>query len=274
MKAARTRAIATVVALVPVLAWTLFPIYWIAAASFKTELGLYARPPQWLFTPILDNYRRVLTNIPFVEYLTNSVVIAAGTTVGSLVLGTLAGYGFARFAFRGSATVRFLVLVTRMAPRMVLVVPYYLMMQRLGLLDTYTGLLVAYVSFALPFSIWLLIGFFVEVPLEVEEAALIDGCSRLAALVRVVIPIAAPGLAVAAIFAFLVSWNEFLFALILSGVRAKTLPVVIAGLSTDVGPLYGEMSAAAVMVMLPNVVMTVALQRYVVKGLTLGAVKG
>jgi len=274
VKPTRTRAVATGLVLVPALAWTLFPIYWIAAASFKTELGLYARPPQWVFAPILDNYRRVLTNIPFVEYLTNSLVIAAGTTVGSLVLGTLAGYGFARFAFRGSAAVRFLVLVTRMAPRMVLVVPYYLMMQRLGLLDTYTGLLVAYVSFALPFSIWLLIGFFVEVPIEVEEAALIDGCSRLGALVRVVIPIAAPGLAVAAIFAFLVSWNEFLFALILSGVRAKTLPVVIAGLSTDVGPLYGEMSAAAVMVMLPNIVMTLVLQRYVVKGLTLGAVKG
>jgi multiple sugar transport system permease protein len=108
----------------------------------------------------------------------------------------------------------------------------------------------------------------------VEEAAMIDGCNRLSVLLRVVIPIAAPGLAVAAIFAFLVSWNEFLFALILSGVRAKTLPVVIAGLSTDVGPLYGEMSAAAVMVMLPNIAMTLLLQRYVVKGLTLGAVKG
>jgi multiple sugar transport system permease protein len=274
VKPTRTAAVLTALALVPILAWTLFPIYWIATASFKTELSLYARPPQWLFSPILDNYRRVLTNIPFFEYLTNSLVIAAGTTVGSLVLGTLAGYGFARFAFPGSDAVRFLVLVTRMAPRMVLVVPYYLLMQRLGLLDTYTGLLVAYVSFALPFSIWLLIGFFADVPLEVEEAAMIDGCNRLSVLLRVVIPIAAPGLAVAAIFAFLVSWNEFLFALILSGVRAKTLPVVIAGLSTDVGPLYGEMSAAAVMVMLPNIAMTLLLQRYVVKGLTLGAVKG
>jgi multiple sugar transport system permease protein len=186
----------------------------------------------------------------------------------------LAGYGFARFTFRGARAVRFLVLVTRMAPRLVLVVPYYLLMQRLGLLDTYVGLLVAYVSFALPFSIWLLIGFFVDVPPEIEEAAMIDGCTRLGVLLRVVIPIVAPGLVVAAIFAFLVSWNEFLFALILSGVRTKTLPVVIAGLSTDAGPLYGEMSAAAVMVMLPNIVMTLALQRYVVRGLTLGAVKG
>ena len=157
-----------------------------------------------LLTPILDNYRRVLYNIPFFEYLTNSLVVAIGTTVGSLVLGTLAGYGFARFRFPGSDAVRFLVLVTRMAPRMVLVVPYYLLMQRLGLLDTYTGLLIAYVSFALPFSIWLLIGFFMDVPLEIEEAAMIDGCGRVGVLLRIVIPIVAPGLVVAAIFAFLV----------------------------------------------------------------------
>jgi multiple sugar transport system permease protein len=227
-----------------------------------------------VFTPVLDNYRRVLTNIPFFEYVTNSLVVAIGTTVGALVLGILAGYGFARFRFRGSNAVRFLVLVTRMAPRMALVVPYYLMVQKLGLLDTYAGLLIAYVSFALPFAIWLLIGFFAEVPVEIEEAAMIDGCGRLGVLVRVVLPIVAPGLVVAAIFAFLVSWNEFLFALILGGVRAKTLPVVIAGLTTDVGPLYGDMSAAAVMVMLPNIIMTIALQRYLVKGLTLGAVKG
>jgi len=264
----------TVAALVPILAWTLFPIYWITTASFKTELLLYARPPRWVFPPILDNYTRVLTSIPFLQYLQNSLIIAAGTTLGSLVLGTLAGYGFARFRFRLSEAVRFLVLVMRMAPRMVLVVPYFLMMQRLGLLDTYTGLLVAYVSFALPFSIWLLIGFFIDVPLEVEEAALIDGCTPFGVLVRIVIPIAAPGLVVAAVFAFLASWNEFLFALILSGVEAKTLPVVIAGLNTDAGPLYGEMSAAAVMVMLPNIVMTLVLQRYLVRGLTLGAVKG
>ena len=169
---------------------------------------------------------------------------------------------------------RFLVLVTRMVPRTVLVVPYFLMMQKVGLLDTYTGLVIAYISFALPFTIWLLIGFFMDVPIEIEEAAMIDGCGRLAVLLRVVIPVVAPGLVVAAIFAFLVAWNEFLFALILSGVNAKTLPVVIAGFTTDIGPLYGEMSAAAVMVMLPNIVMTVALQRFLVRGLTLGAVKG
>jgi multiple sugar transport system permease protein len=268
------RAWLTALALVPVLLWTLFPIYWIVTASFKTELSLYAKPPQWLFSPILDNYRRVLTNIPFLQYLTNSLVVAAGTTLGSLVLGILAGYGFVRYRFRGSAAVRFLVLVMRMAPRTVLVVPYFLMMLKLGLLDTYTGLMIAYVSFALPFTIWLLIGFFMDVPIEIEEAAMIDGCGALGVLLRVVIPIVAPGLVVAAIFAFLVAWNEFLFALILSGVNAKTLPVVIAGFTTDIGPLYGEMSAAAVMVMLPNIVMTVALQRFLVRGLTLGAVKG
>lgn len=270
----RTRRLLTILALLPVLAWTLFPLYWILTASFKTELSLYAKPPQWIFSPIFENYKRVLFNIPFFEYLWNSTLIAMGTTVGSLVLGTLAGYGFSRVKFRGSEALRFLVLLTRMVPRMTLVVPYYLMMLRIGMLDTYSGLVIAYISFALPFSIWLLIGFFDDVPIEVEEAAMVDGCTPLGTLIRVVIPIAAPGLAVAAIFAFLVSWNEFLFALILSGPASKTLPVVIAGLTTDLGPLYGEMSAAAVMVMLPNVVMTLVMQRYVVRGLTLGAVKG
>jgi multiple sugar transport system permease protein len=270
----RTRRILTILALIPVLAWTLFPLYWILTASFKTELSLYARPPQWLFSPILENYKHVLFNIPFFQYLTNSLLIALGTTVGSLILGTLAAYGFSRIKFRGSETLRFLILVTRMVPRMTLVVPYYLMLLKIGMLDTHSGLVIAYISFALPFSIWLLIGFFDDVPIEVEEAAMVDGCTPLGTLVRVVIPIAAPGLAVAAIFAFLVSWNEFLFALILSGPASKTLPVVIAGLTTDLGPLYGEMSAAAVMVMVPNVVMTLIMQRYVVRGLTLGAVKG
>jgi len=270
----RIRRILTILALIPVLLWTLFPLYWILMASLKTELRLYATPPQWIFSPILDNYKHVLFNIPFFQYLTNSLVIALGTTTGSLVLGTLAAYGFSRTKFRGSEALRFLVLVTRMVPRMTLVVPYYLLMLKIGMLDTYTGLVIAYISFALPFSIWLLIGFFDDVPIEVEEAALVDGCTPLGTLLRVVIPIAAPGLAVAAVFAFLVSWNEFLFALILSGPASKTLPVVIAGLTTDVGPLYGEMSAAAVMVMLPNIVMTLLMQRYVVRGLTLGAVKG
>jgi multiple sugar transport system permease protein len=269
-----TRKILTILALIPVLIWTLFPIYWVLTASFKTELSLYAKPPQWLFTPIIENYRRVLFNIPFFQYMTNSLVIALGTTVGSLVLGTLAAYGFSRVRFRGSEALRFLVLVTRMVPRMTLVVPYYLLMLKIGMLDTYSGLVIAYVSFAMPFSIWLLIGFFDDVPIQVEEAAMVDGCSPWGTLFRIVIPIAAPGLAVAAIFAFLVSWNEFLFALILSGPASKTLPVVIAGLTTDLGPLYGEMSAAAVMVMLPNIIMTIILQRYVVRGLTLGAVKG
>src|SRR4029078_7091 len=125
----------------------------------------------------------------FVQYLTNSLVVAVGTTIGSLVLGILAGDGVGRFRFSGSGAVVFLVLVTRMAPRTVLVVPYFLMMQKLGLLDTYTGLVIAYISFALPFTIWLLIGFFMDVPMEIEEAAMIDGCGRRGVLPPVVVPV-------------------------------------------------------------------------------------
>ncbi|HEV8676856.1 MAG TPA: carbohydrate ABC transporter permease [Methylomirabilota bacterium] len=257
-----------------ILVWTLFPIYWLVTASLKTELLLYGTPPAWWFRPVLASYARVLFNIPFPSYFLNSLIVAAFTTVGSVVLGSLAAYGFARFTFRGSRALRFFILLTRMVPRVALVMPYFLMMLALGLLDTHVGLILAYVSFALPFSTWLMIGFFDEVPAELEEAAMVDGCSRLAALARVTLPLAAPGVVVAAIFAFLVSWNEFLFALILSGIRSKTLPVVIAGFNTDIGPLYSDMSAAATLVMIPNIVMTVFLQRHVARGLTFGAVQG
>jgi multiple sugar transport system permease protein len=268
------RAAATTLLAAAVLVWTLVPLFWMLSASVKTELQLYLRPPRWLVPPVWDSYRQVLFEVPFAQYFANSLAVAAGTTVGAMGLGALAAYGFSRFAFRGAATIRFLILMTRMVPRIALVVPYFLMMLRLGLLDTYTGLILAYVSFALPFTIWLMIGFFDEVPRDVEEAAFVDGCSRYRAFRDVVLPLAAPGLVVTGIFAFLLSWNEFLFALILSGVHSKTLPVVIAGFNTDVGPLYNEMSAAAVLVMIPTVILTLALQRHVVRGLTLGAVKG
>jgi multiple sugar transport system permease protein len=257
-----------------VLAWTVIPLAWMLSASVKTELILYARPPRWIFPPVFDSYRQVLYQVPFAHYFLNSLLVAAGTTAGAMVLGCPAAYGFSRFGFRGAGIVRFLILATRMVPRIALVVPYFLMMLRLGLLDTYTGLILAYVSFALPFTVWLMIGFFDEVPRDVEEAGLVDGCSRFRVFRDVALPLAAPGLAVAGIFAFLLSWNEFLFALILSGVRSKTLPVVIAGFNTDVGPLYNQMSAAAALVMVPTLILTFALQRHVVRGLTLGAVKG
>jgi len=256
------------------LAWTLVPLVWMLSASFKTDLMLYVRPPRWFVPPVLDSYRKVLFNLPFGADFANSLIIASGTMAGGMVLGCLAAYGFSRFSFRGASVVQFLILVTRMVPRIALVVPYFLMMLHLGLLDTRVGLIFAYVSFALPFTIWLMIGFFDEVPRDVEEAAFVDGCSRARAFREVILPLAAPGLVVTGIFAFLLSWNEFLFALILSGVHSKTLPVVIAGFNTDVGPLYNEMSAAAVLVMLPTVALTLVLQRHVVRGLTLGAVKG
>lgn len=267
-------AVPASVVVLAILAWTLIPLVWMLSASLKPGLLLYAKPPRWVFEPVFDSYRRVLFNIPFGRFFLNSLVIAVGTTLGGMVLGCLAGYGFSRYGFRGADAVRFLILATRMVPRIALVVPYFLIMLRLGMLDTYAGLILAYVSFALPFTIWLMIGFFDEVPRELEEAALVDGCRPIGAFVRVVLPLAAPGLVVTSIFTFLLSWNEFLFALILSGIRSKTLPVVIAGFNTDVGPLYNDMSAGAVMVMIPTVILTLILQRYVVRGLTLGAVKG
>ena len=243
---------------------------------FKTERSLYARPPQWLFfTPVLENYRWVLGNIPFVEYLTNSLVIAIGTTVGSLVLGILAGYGFARFRFPGSDAVRFMVLVTRMAPRIVLVVPYYLMMQRLGLLDTYTGLLIAYVSFALPFTIWLLIGFFMDVPREIEEAAMIDGYSRLGAFFRVVVPISLAGILTVAIFSFTLVMQEFVYAVtFISSSRNLTVGVGVPTFLVH-GDVYfwGSLMAGCFIASVPVAILYNFFVDRFIAGFTVGAIK-
>jgi len=250
------------------------PLAWMVSASLKTDFLIYARPPRWLFHPTFVSYHRVLYEIPFVRYFLNSLVVASGTTSRRAGPGEPRGVRFARFPFPGAGVVRFLILVTRMVPRVALVVPYFLMMIRAGLLDTRAGLVLAYISFALPFAIWLLVGFFEDVPREVEEAALVDGCSTLRSFLVITVPLAAPGIVVTSIFTFLLAWNEFLFALVLSGVHAKTLPVVIAGFNTDVGPLYNDMSAAATIVMIPTILLTLILQRHVVRGLTLGAVKG
>ena len=163
----------------------------------------------------------------------------------------------------------------RMVPRIVIVLPYYVIMSELGLLDTYTSLILAYTTFALPFAIWMMIGFFQDIPVDLEEAARVDGCDRLGVLWHIVVPLAASGLAATSVFAFLLGWNEFLFSLILTSSSAtRTLPVVVAGFVTDRGVAWGEMSAGGVLIALPVIIFALLVQKYIVRGLTMGAVKG
>jgi multiple sugar transport system permease protein len=205
----------------------------------------------------------------------NTLIVASATTFFAITFGSLAAYAITRFRFPGTNAIPLFFLVMRMVPRIVIVLPYFVIMRQLGLLDSLTGLVLSYTSFALPFALWMMIGFFQDIPVDMEEAAMIDGCDRLAVLLRVTLPLAAPGLAATSVFAFLLGWNEFLFSLILtSSESSRTLPVVVSGFVTDRGIMWGEMSAAGTLIALPVIAFALMVQKYIVRGLTMGAVKG
>jgi multiple sugar transport system permease protein len=260
------------------LAAALLPVYWLATISLKRPVDQFAVPPIWLhFEPTLEHYREILEARPFGAYLWNSAVAAGGSTILALILGTLAAYGLARFKLPGGLEERlsFWIISTRMFPPIVSIVPLFLLMNRLDLLNTRLSLVLIYTSFNLPLVVWMMRGFFEEVPVEMEEAALVDGMNRWQALLRVVLPMTAPGLAATAVFCLIMAWNEFLFALVLAQTdAAMTVPVGIAGQVTHYQIRWGAMSAAGVMAMVPILVFAFAVQRYLVRGLSMGAVKG
>lgn len=263
--------------LIGIMLVVLFPIYWMVITSFKTRLELTTFPPS-LFPQIIiwDNYRDAFTNSAIPVYIRNSVIVVSISTFISLVLGTLAGYSLARFPFTPSfkENVSFWIISTRMVPPIVTIIPIFLIFKDLRILNTYLGLIIVYTGFTLPFTTWMMRVFVSEVPVDLEEAAMVDGSSRLAALVRIVLPLLAPGLAATAVFSLILVWNEFLFSLILTTTSASiTLPVGIAGYVSQFEVLWGQMSAVGTVAIIPILVFTLAVQRYLVRGLTLGAVR-
>lgn len=252
-----------------------FPFLYLLLTSFKTPLDAISVPPsvlpgQWS----LENYVIALSREGVPAALVNSVVTAVTSTAISLVLAVPAAYAITRFRTPGGQVFILAALVARMVPTIAVGVPLVEVMRTLGLTDTSFGLAIAHATISLPLSIWLMSSFFEAVPDELEEAAKVDGCTRVQALMRVVLPVVTGGLAVTAIFAFLASWNEFLFSLLLSAVRAQTTPIVIANFQSQFGLEWGAMTALAALYSLPVVLLTMFLQRHIVAGLTLGAVKG
>jgi multiple sugar transport system permease protein len=272
------RGFVAVMLLTVALVLTLAPVYWLLTISLKQPLDQFAVPPIWVrFTPTFEHYRAIWTQLNFPAYLWNSIVVAAGSSLLALTLGTMAAYGLARFRLPGGLDERlsFWIVSTRMFPPIVSIVPIFLLMNRLDLLNTRLSLALVYTSFNLPVVVWMMRGFFEEVPIELEEAALVDGMSRIGTFLRVALPLAAPGLAATAVFCLIVAWNEFLFALVLAQTDAAiTLPVGIAGQVTQYEIRWGAMSAAGVLAMIPVLIFAFAAQRYLVRGLSLGAVKG
>jgi multiple sugar transport system permease protein len=254
----------------------LFPFVWILTTSLKGNEDYFTFPPVWIPTePSLVHYSRLFTHGNGWLYFKNSLAISSLSMLAALLFSVPTAYSIARFRFGGSLFSNFLLLLRTM-PAIALVIPIYVLYSKLGITNNYFGLILLYTVFYIPFAVWLMIGFIRDVPKEIEEAALIDGCSRLQSLLRVVLPIIVPGLAVVALFAFITTWNEFLFAVILTGSETKTMMVLVAsytsGSPTDT--FYGEASASVVLGIIPAFIVAFALQRYLVKGLALGAVKG
>lgn len=252
-----------------------FPFAYLILTSFKPPSGAIAVPPtvfpqSWS----LENYRQALTTPGVGASFFHSLSAAVLSTLLSLLLAVPAAYGITRFATLGGRLFLLAALVTRMVPPVAVGVPLVGLMVTLGLRDTSVGLALAHTTISLPLSIWLMASFFEAVPAELEEAATVDGAGRLTALRQVIVPVVAGGVAVTAIFAFLASWNEFLFALLLTAVRAQTTPIVIANFQTQFGLQWGSMTALATVYSLPVVLLTLLLQRRIVAGMTLGAVKG
>lgn len=250
----------------------LLPMAWVLRTSLAPELAAYELPPRLIFPPTLANYRDLFHANQFALFYRNSLVVALGSTAVAIPVAVLGGYAFARFR-PGGRPLQFAVLGTQMLPGIVLILPIFVLYRVLHLTNTLHGLGLAYLSFNLPFLVWILMGFYAGIPLDLEEAALIDGATPLGAFLRVVFPISAPGVMAAAVLSFILAWNEFLFALILTGVESSTIPVALAALVTQRGVLIGRLSAGVLLGILPMIAVALTIQRYLVRGLTFGAIK-
>jgi multiple sugar transport system permease protein len=262
----------------------LAPFAWLIVSSISPSSELLATHTHWIpDDPTLSRYRQIVSSAPggdnvaanFRLAMVNSLVVATATTLISLFVGTLGGYAFARLRFRLRRTSLFAFLAIYMLPPIALVIPLYLGLAALGLLDTKTGLVVTYCSIVTPFCLWTMSNYFLSMPPDLEEAARVDGCTRLGALVRVILPLARPGVLTTAMFGFLLAWDEFLYALIFTSTTdAKTIPVAIAEFTGKFSSDFGLIAAGGVLASLPPLLLALMFQRYIVGGLTSGAVKG
>lgn len=251
----------------------LFPVAWLASMAFKPEEHMFARPTVWLFEPTLRHFSYVFES-GFLGYMMNSVALAAMSTLLVVIIGTPAAYAFARFSLRGRDDLFLFILGTRMAPPICLVIPFYLIFSQLELLDTFVGLTLAYLTFNLSFYIWVLRSFCRDLPVEIEEAAMLEGHSRFAVFVRVALPLLRSGMVSTGMLCFIFAWNEFLFAFMLGGQNVKTLPVALPLLITAQGVRWGELAVVGIAALLPVLLAVFLLQNQIVRGLTMGAVKG
>ena len=253
-----------------------FPFYWMTITAFKSETQMRSLVSMfWPDPVVLDNFRHLLGDTDFLAWFKNSVFVAVSSTLVATAIGTLGAYSLARLSFLGRAFMSSAVLITYLVPPSILFIPLYAQIRNLGLADSLAGLIAAYPSFTVPFVTWLLMGYFESIPVELEEAAMIDGATRFGAFRRVILPLAAPGVLAAGLYAFTQAWNEFLYALVfITDVKLRTLPVGLSSFITGDVYGWGYLMAGAVLTTLPVIAAYTYLQKYMVEGLTAGSVKG
>jgi multiple sugar transport system permease protein len=272
----RLRALAAYAVLLVLAIWTLGPLYWMVATSFKTNAEIYGTAATlWPRQPTLTNYRILFTKTPFAVYFQNSTLIALATTAITVVTSAFGAYALVRLRFPGRRLLARGLVYTYLVPQALLFIPLFTILVNAGLSNTRTGLVLTYLGFTVPFCTWLLMGYFLSVPVELEEAGLVDGCSRLGVLFRIVMPVTLPALAVTAFFSFTLSWNEYLYASVfVSNVNAKTIPTGIPSFIIEDVFFWGPMMASTVLSVIPPLAVYFIFQRWLLTGLTLGAVKG
>lgn len=248
-----------------------FPLFWIGSSAFKTQAQIIASPPVWTFHPTFSNLRRVFAEQKFLAYLVNSTIIAVGATVLSLILGVPAAYSISRFK---QQTFGVIILIARLMPGISLLLPWYIVFSRLKLIDTYTSLIASHMLIALPLVVWIMVNFFDGIPRALEESAMVEGTTQQGAFLHVLLPLTGPGIVTSTTLSFIFSWNNFMFSLVLASRRTKTLPIAIYNFVSYAEISWGDVMAAAVVIIAPAIILTMIFQRYVVRGLTVGAVKG
>lgn len=253
-----------------------FPFVWMISTSFKSSAEIFAEVPKWFPNePTLENYRTLFQETGFLQYFKNSVIVAISTTIVTLFIAIFFSYGLSRFKFRGRMLFLNSLLVSQMFPLVLLIIPIFAIFIKLDLIDSYLSLINAYCTFAIPFATLMMKSYFDGIPKDMEEAAFIDGCTPVSAIFRVVIPLAAPGIAAVGLFSFILSWQEFIFALTLtSSDTMRTLPVGISLMVGNREVLWGQLMAASAMVTTPVVIVFIYFQKYLISGMTMGGVKG
>ncbi|MEU0480526.1 carbohydrate ABC transporter permease [Streptosporangium sp. NPDC006013] len=272
----RLGRIATITAAILVTLAFLYPVIFMISISFKLPKDIFTIPPKWISEITFDNYVSYFHQARILPRMINTIIVATGAAIISMVAGSMAGYALSRMRMRGAGVMGGLILASRAVPPIALVVPMFLVARKLGLTDQYITVILAYVTFLVPYVVWLMRAFFKSLPKELEEAAMIDGCSRIGAFFRIIVPCSLTGMVSTLIFCIILAWEELLFALILTNDKAVTIPVAIAGIAADTekGGLWGPLAAVGTLTVLPVVIFALAVQKYLIKGLADGATKG